>query len=490
MVKVRALGALAALVAFPLLVLALVAAGVAVVVAVAAGGHSIVLVLKFVLLPLAVAVWVGIKGFRSLRTDEGPSGPEISRAEHPRFWQEVDALARLAETDPPERVVLVPEVNAAVLEVRGRREMVVGLPLLATMTVGELRSVLAHELGHYAGGDTALSARTARARVFLLAASEGAGGIVGPVLRGYARFYAWVSNAASRDMERAADRLSLRVAGSETAARAMEKVVASGLAWQALTADYVPLFTPAGARAPLAEGLRLLTEANDERIRSAAERQIASELSTWQDTHPPTRERVAAFRATDVEGVAPVEGATAAGRPATDLLAAGWLDRAEARLLVHDLPLVAWSTLVARGAAAETTSSAEQISTALQQHGVAAAATTRGLLDAVLADPAVVRPLVDGSDPGALRGAALAVAHRVAMASLTASGRVRIAESWDGPWRPVDAASGAPVDLDARLEQALAGPAEREELCAWLTSRGADLDARPGAAVASPDPSR
>jgi len=43
--------------------------------------------------------------------------------------------------------------------------MVIGLPLMQIMTVSQMRAVLAHEFGHYYGGDTKLGPwvyRTAR----------------------------------------------------------------------------------------------------------------------------------------------------------------------------------------------------------------------------------------------------------------------------------------------------------------------------------------
>lgn len=40
--------------------------------------------------------------------------------------------------------------------VGSKRVMGLGLPLLNALTVSELRAVLAHEFGHFVGGDTSL----------------------------------------------------------------------------------------------------------------------------------------------------------------------------------------------------------------------------------------------------------------------------------------------------------------------------------------------
>ncbi len=62
----------------------------------------------------------------------------------------------------PRDVYLVPDVNAFVAERGGfmgfgtRRIMGIGLPLFHLLTVDELNAVLAHEFGHFYGGDNAL----------------------------------------------------------------------------------------------------------------------------------------------------------------------------------------------------------------------------------------------------------------------------------------------------------------------------------------------
>ena len=62
----------------------------------------------------------------------------------------------------PEEIYLVSDFNAWVANRGGvmgfgsRRVMGVGLPLLQILTVSQFRAVLAHEFGHYYGGDTKL----------------------------------------------------------------------------------------------------------------------------------------------------------------------------------------------------------------------------------------------------------------------------------------------------------------------------------------------
>lgn len=75
----------------------------------------------------------------------------------------LDEPGARAGTAPPEEIYLTALPDLGVTEIGGtlgiggRRILVLGVPLLHWLTVAELRAGLAHELGHYLGGDTKLS---------------------------------------------------------------------------------------------------------------------------------------------------------------------------------------------------------------------------------------------------------------------------------------------------------------------------------------------
>jgi Zn-dependent protease with chaperone function len=103
------------------------------------------------------------------RRDDQEYGFAVRPVDEPVLWREVTGLAKWVGTAPPDEIRLVPDVNAGVSEdtrllgLRAvRRHMYIGLPLLATLTVAEMRSVLGHELGHYSGSHTRLGAPTYR----------------------------------------------------------------------------------------------------------------------------------------------------------------------------------------------------------------------------------------------------------------------------------------------------------------------------------------
>jgi len=84
-----------------------------------------------------------------------PDGIEINRAQAPRLFAMIDGLRQELQTPPVHRVVITPEMNAAMyqrprLGILGWYEnyLILGLPLLQTLGRAHVRGVIAHELGH------------------------------------------------------------------------------------------------------------------------------------------------------------------------------------------------------------------------------------------------------------------------------------------------------------------------------------------------------
>ena len=81
-------------------------------------------------------------------------GPTLTPADAPALWEAVRERPAEAGTRAPDDIRLLPDVNAAVSEDTrllgrgGTGHLYLGVPLLQTLDVGQLRSVLAHELGH------------------------------------------------------------------------------------------------------------------------------------------------------------------------------------------------------------------------------------------------------------------------------------------------------------------------------------------------------
>ncbi|MDX3658301.1 M48 family metallopeptidase [Streptomyces sp. ID05-26A] len=221
-------------------------------------------------------------------------GVELPRPAHPELWRHVDELARIAGTRSPDEIRLVDKANAGVWERRGTRHMELGLPWLAGMTIGELRSVLAHELGHYGGGHTRLSALTSRAQHALGMASRQDFALFG-VLYGWARLYALVAASESRKHERFADEVSVAAAGREASMRSLLRGGPLGIAWEDYKRWYVSLAVAAGRTPPLLEGFRAYLD-HPRRVHQLREIEpllAAEEPTSVFDSHPPIRARVA-----------------------------------------------------------------------------------------------------------------------------------------------------------------------------------------------------
>ena len=91
-----------------------------------------------------------------------PPGPRLEPESQPKLFAVIDEVAAATGERSPDEVYLVNQVNAWVAErggvmgFRSRRVMGVGLPLLQTLSLAEFRAVVAHEFGHYRGGDVKL----------------------------------------------------------------------------------------------------------------------------------------------------------------------------------------------------------------------------------------------------------------------------------------------------------------------------------------------
>ena len=115
-------------------------------------------------------------------TKSGDPGLQLDESGQPRLWKLVRQVAAAAGQAPPDAVYLVSDVNAFVVErgsrfgFGGKRLMGIGLPLLQVLTVPQLRSVLAHEFGHFHGGDTRLAPFIYRTRIAIGRTIAGLGG--------------------------------------------------------------------------------------------------------------------------------------------------------------------------------------------------------------------------------------------------------------------------------------------------------------------------
>lgn len=237
-----------------------------------------------------------------------PPGPELTASAHPRLFAMIRDLAGKTAQAEPREVYLLPEVNAwvtqrgGVMGVGSRRVMGIGLPLLQSLSVSELRAVLAHEFGHYWGGDVAIGPWIYKTRAALGRAIEQLeGNWLQGLFNGYGRLFMKLTTAISRRQEFVADGLAARVAGAPAMRRALKKVTAIAPAHQSYLAHELFPALRSGFLPPVAEGFDKFRAAAS--IREASDRVIDETMTTGQtgefDTHPTLRERLAALETVD-----------------------------------------------------------------------------------------------------------------------------------------------------------------------------------------------
>ncbi|MEU8190018.1 M48 family metallopeptidase [Micromonospora carbonacea] len=435
-------------------------------------------------IPLVVALSAALAGlWRAIRTRHEPvPGLALGEREAPQLWATVRELAAAVGTRAPDEIRLVPEVNAAVAEqstllglVGGRRTMCVGLPLLQAMRVDELRSVLAHELGHYSGRHTRLGGVAYRGRLAIAEtiARIGPRNPVGWVFRGYAKLYLLVDNAASRRQELEADRSSVRLAGREAASSALRTLPALDAAWASYLRRYVEPGWSAGlAPDDLFGGFGRMLAARGDELSGLRESTPDRAASRW-DTHPPIGVRVAAMN--DAPDDAPTP--TPDERPAAVLVAdidASCRALQQAVVRHEDRRLLPWPEFVAAAVAAGVQAEADAVYRAA---GPFTGAPEPGL--------ATVLDLVRAGRLGEFATQFLAVGpHREAAARFAGpmesllvdaalvAGRARFRLSWSGPAELVGA-DGEPWDLTEVAKLAV-DPATLDEALARLAELGVD----------------
>lgn len=255
-------------------------------------------------------------------------GPRLDPARHPRLFAVLRDVARSSGQAMPAEVYLVSDINAWVtqrggwLGVGSRRVMGIGLPLLQALTVPQLRAVLAHEFGHYHGGDTALGPLIWRTRLALERTMRGIAGYTAwlayPFLW-YGRAFPRVSHAVSRRQEFAADALAARLVGARPLAEGLKIIHGASAAFDPYWHAEVGPAIERGFRPPLAEGFRRFMAVPDvaSGVASEIERALREGTTDPYDTHPPLRERVAALEALPAPHA---DGATAPDTPALSLL--------------------------------------------------------------------------------------------------------------------------------------------------------------------------
>ena len=229
----------------------------------------------------------------------------LRRDEAPGLFAFIDGVAGRLAVKAPFEIHLVTTATAFIRAERswtGRVRTLsigIGMPLFAWLSEAELGAVIAHEFGHFVGGDTLLTPWVYRTRASIGAAVHALDDSVfflDEPFRRYGHWFLRLSSAVSRAQEYSADALSARHFGPGAASAALEKIHLLEPMWFAyFHHDLVPALN-CGARIPVFDGYRRFCAASPKRreVQEAIDR-AADRAASPYDTHPSLEERLAAL---------------------------------------------------------------------------------------------------------------------------------------------------------------------------------------------------
>jgi Zn-dependent protease with chaperone function len=261
------------------------------------------LVMGGILWMIGRALWVKVPSPRGLR---------IEREDAPRLFELVDEIRAAVGAPRVHDIHLTDDYNAGMLQsprlgVFGwhRNVLLLGLPLLESLTPVQLRAVIGHELGHLSRQHSRLSIWIYRVRQTwdrLLEQLESRGSRLAFLFTGFFRWYSPHFSAASFVLVRAdefvADACAARVAGTVAAREALGRIElvnrhAGRVVWPALAAevDREPRPVP-GRFLEAAQSLRGALAADT--ARTDLDEALAR-ATDYHDTHPAFAERLRAL---------------------------------------------------------------------------------------------------------------------------------------------------------------------------------------------------
>jgi len=116
----------------------------------------LLLLTKKLFIPLLIMLWVLFKSV-FIRWPK-PDGLAISRADAPKLFEQLENITAKLKCSKLHQVIIIPENNAAIIQTPRfiafgftHNTLALGFELLLSLTFDEVKSVIAHELGHLSG---------------------------------------------------------------------------------------------------------------------------------------------------------------------------------------------------------------------------------------------------------------------------------------------------------------------------------------------------
>ncbi len=156
--------------------------------------------------PLAISIYLIRKP---------PKGLKLKKEDAPELFKEVKEIADYVGVGEPHEILITPTSEIAVTGIVKKR-LIVGLATLSKLRKNEFKSILAHEFGHFYGGDTLAGHLVANLKVALqLLFSATAGSIIGILFGAVSLVFNIITLAYSRQVEYRADSVASHIFGGK-----------------------------------------------------------------------------------------------------------------------------------------------------------------------------------------------------------------------------------------------------------------------------------
>jgi Zn-dependent protease with chaperone function len=421
---------------------------------------------------LAFLLQLGRVAALFIRPPEGKvPGVRLEPGEEPMLEAFVADLAERVGTRPPDEISLIVDVNAMVSEVgpflgllRGTRRMAISVSLFDALDVSQLRAVLGHELGHYAGRHSRLTVLASKVEMalVLVIVQVGPRTFLGHLYVLYWRMHRRVGASVSRRQERSADQVAVRLAGRQATADALRTIEVADRVETTLRSGYLsPLLRDHQLPWDVQYGFWSLAT-DPWCLRRSLEEGEPVEPDPWA-THPPLEERIRRVgELADPADVPPRDRRAARlllkdPNDLTERVRVAW-----AQTVVGDVPLkrVTWEEGMARVNKAWTDEAAAEVDFVLLRMGMNVG--LRGVYESHLAgrDRELVSRLVATGWRTGAKDEWQEVLRTVLMVAGARDGTTvgghACALSWSGPVGLTDHA-GEDLPLREWSEQAMAG---------------------------------
>ncbi|MCE9666501.1 tetratricopeptide repeat protein [Myxococcus stipitatus] len=301
---------------------------------VAIAGSLVLIIMMMPVIPVKLLVVIALVGFGGLfailrgifsGSEQAEEGRELRREEAPALFAALEEVSEVAKSRPVDRVIVDAGAGIGVREAGGRLKVLLGggerilhlgLGALRGLTVTELKSILAHEYGHFSHGETRLTPIIGRIQTqvvrIIQSIAEMGGGRANPVgwfLRAYFFVYLRITAGHGRRRELLADRVSALAYGGDIFDSALSKAVESSATYGRGMMVAMRLRAAGRPTQDLFRTLDSVERHTPPALQALIREELFSRPVDAYDSHPPPSERIA--RVKGLPGQRPIEDAPA-----------------------------------------------------------------------------------------------------------------------------------------------------------------------------------